>query len=54
MKYIPDKHGILNDLVINLGIPSISLPVEKETTQSFMKVSSMRNDYRMMDWQNKQ
>lgn len=55
MKYIPEKHSILNELVMSLGVPSITFPAENETLQSFMKISTMKTDtYSMMDWQSKQ
>jgi hypothetical protein len=55
MKYIPDRHTIVNELVNCLGIPNIRFPIEGERSQSSMRLSSLKSEtYRMMDWEGKQ
>ena len=49
MKYIPDRHMIFNEMVMDLGIPNIPFPAEGEMTQSRMPSSpKMQSSSEMM------
>lgn len=45
MRYIPDKHVLLSEVIHHLGIPNIPFPVEGERAQSLFRKSSLKNDF---------
>jgi hypothetical protein len=55
MRYIPYKHILLNKVITDLGIPSISFPMNGDPIQNYMRKAYLRNDYyQMSEWDSNQ
>ena len=55
MRYIPTNHVLVNQVITDLGIPSVVFGMEGDPIQNAARLCYLRNDYyRMDEWQSTQ
>lgn len=49
MRYIPTNHVLVNQVITDLGMPSVAFGMQGDPIQNAARLCYLRNDYYRMD-----